>query len=294
MKEIDFTPNTAILFVIYNCDLDNFLKRIISLSKTHLIIVIDNSENPSYCSEVDIPNIVYVAKKINTGLCKAVNDGIEIAKSRNIKKIIYFDQDSEVDSDLVEKLILSYEKTASLIPNLGVVGPYFVRLDKEPYAINLGRSISENSFIVPETITSGMVFSVELFQKVGGLLEDLFLDFADHEFCWRLTKLGYSIVIDTSIIMVHPVGTNYVKLGYRSIPVSSPTRNYYQMRNTVYLATRGRMINNFDAFKKLFRRLISSLIMIGFARPRLQRIYYFSIGFIDGISGKLGKLQDKV
>lgn len=295
-ENISLDKKLAVLFVTYNCEMTTFLTKITPLCKTKFVIVIDNSDNRICQNDiVSTQNLLFIKNTENTGLCKAINDGVEIARSHNIETLIYFDQDTDVDNELVEKLISSYGKASQIIDNLGVLTPYYISPNQEAYAIKSGKNISEDLSDVKETITSGMIFSIELFQKVGGLLEDLFLDFADYEFCWRLSKLGYCIVIDQSIVMSHQVGLANIKLGNRYIPTSAPIRNYYQMRNTIYLATRGKMLNYHEAFKNVLRRLISALIMLFFASHKISRLHYFGLGIFHGFIGNgfMGKLNYK-
>ena len=60
----------------------------------------------------------------------------------------------------------------------------------------------EHNF-VSYTISSGSLIRKEVFEEVGLMNEDLFIDFVDNELCWRAKFFGYKIFISSRAKMNH-------------------------------------------------------------------------------------------
>jgi len=51
-----------------------------------------------------------------------------------------------------------------------------------------------------------MIIPTGVFQDVGLMYEDLFLDWADLEWCWRVNFKGYKIIGNADMIITHRIG----------------------------------------------------------------------------------------
>jgi len=65
--------------------------------------------------------------------------------------------------------------------------------------------------------------------------EQLFIDYVDTEWCLRLFKLGYPVKIISSICLLHEIGDRTLDFIFFKLPVHSPSRRYYRIRNSFVL-----------------------------------------------------------
>ena len=61
-------------------------------------------------------------------------------------------------------------------------------------------------------ISSGSLIRLDVFDKVGLMLEELFIDFVDIEWGMRAKKNGYICYIANNVLMKHSIGDKSVKI----------------------------------------------------------------------------------
>ena len=206
------------------------------------VFVCDNSsvDNSALFAE-SAPNIVYIANKKNLGLPAAFNkvfkgDYWETADQDNDDQwIIFFDQDSKIESGHINSLINEFKKIREK-NDIGCLGPLYYEINSSQIQIPKSKyRITEHSYAVKSIITSSMLTTLDIIKEVGYWNEDLFLDYADWDFCWRIQKTGKSCCITDVVILKHSLGQGKIKIGPMSFRVAAPIREYYQMRDSRYL-----------------------------------------------------------
>ena len=139
-------------------------------------------------------------------------------------------------------------------------------------------------------ITSGSVYPLSIFEKVGLFRDDFFIDAIDTEFNYRLRTHKYNIWGVGSISMRHKLGnkTTFKLFFFHFRNVNyPPIRIYYVLRNHTIV---NRLYPHyFDAFNFyrffLFRRLCQVLLYEPDKRKKLKAMFY---GLIHGWKGKTG------
>jgi rhamnosyltransferase len=142
-------------------------------------------------------------------------------------------------------------------------------------------------------ITSGSILNVSLLKKVGVFNEDLFIDFVDAEFSYRVIQNGHINLMFSNIILNHALGkliegrslANFKK----TLRIThSPIRVYYIIRNGLYLLFKAKGLN--AIMKKDVLRCIKILKNDLIYNPELVSVYknLFS-GIFDFLRGKMGK-----
>ena len=58
-------------------------------------------------------------------------------------------------------------------------------------------------------ITSGSLINTSIFSEIGGYNEKLFIDEVDHEYCYRIKMLGYSVLQLENILLNHTLGRQH-------------------------------------------------------------------------------------
>ncbi len=140
-------------------------------------------------------------------------------------------------------------------------------------------------------ITSGNLLNLDIWKKIGGFEEKLFIDEVDHEYCLKAVSKGYKILKYKNIPLSHELGQEKeVSLVYRKfcILVHPPIRNYYIFRNNFYIFKKYR--KEFPAFIKVRRKvLLKNLFKIVLFSPeRIKNCVFIFYGIRDYYRGVYG------
>lgn len=242
----------GVVIVTYHPDsslhslVDNLL---INLS---MIVIVDNhsrSENVMemrnrYGSE---KRVKLVLNSDNFGIAKGLNQGCEYLITNGYKYAVLLDQDSRISSESIETLYY----TAVQNMNAAIVGP---RVISECVGES-GGSIESKYFTwkrlfafkreyikegtvqpVELNITSGSVIDLSIWKSIKGFWESLFIQGVDDEYCLRVRKHGFQILINGDTKLNQTYGRmNIVKrLGFSFNPTNhSAERHYLVARNRV-------------------------------------------------------------
>lgn len=220
----------AAVVVLYNPDdgvVDNISTYINQVDK---LFVVDNSENINrdIIKRISAPNIKYIENNTNLGIATALNIGAQNAISENYDYLLTMDQDSKASERMVEVLL----NIAATSKDIGIVVGEHVNPDDQP------KKLVEFTEEILSTVTSGNLLSLSAYQKVGGFLEELFIDHVDHEYCLRMNMNGYKIIKTTKTFLYHKVGdTQIKKLFFLTFCPSyhPPIRLYYRTRNRFFV-----------------------------------------------------------
>ena len=283
------------IIVIYKPDLEELKDVLLLHSSTFSNSVIVN--NSPEINLGDLPkNIHVISCNTNIGLASALNLGISYAKKMGFKMCALFDQDTSFNSsfggDMINKINLykSNKKVA-------LFSPIFFNKVTNSYGYNMIFKFSflirsqpnpENLIVNPDyVITSGSFIRLEAINDVGLMLDKLFIDFIDIEWCLRAKRKKYSIVSFQDIELIHNMGGSSIKFFGKYYPIYTPLRVYYYFRNSFYLYHNENMPIAWkivDFFRNLLR-IIFYLILVDF------RSYFKPIftGIIHGIIKKMGK-----
>ncbi len=240
-------PVIHAIIITYNPDRDNVISLAAALEKqVNHTWIIDNGSSIDISQNFElISNASFVRLNENVGIAKAQNIAIEYGEKKGAEFFVFFDQDSVIGNDFVYGLYSSYAHL-NQSRKIAAVGPVFEDSRfKFMYPQIKLNSIGIRKRIVPKhntgplalsfIISSGMLTSVAVLNDIGNMNEDLFIDYVDTEWCLRAIKCGYEIFADTGVCMQHSIGDNNIKFLVWKLPVHSPMRRYYRMRNMYYL-----------------------------------------------------------
>jgi len=279
--------NVCCIVVRYNSEVDSFRTRVLAMANSIDVFVYDNSKESI---EIEGSHVFYFHNPNNDGLATGLNYCVNWALSLDYTHGVYFDQDSDFDTSLVNDLTASYLNVKDKFNNLFVLGPQPVNKNGKHYPVRLGSQLFNNVHTASEIITSGMVFMLSDVVDLGFFDESLFLDLVDFDLCWRANERGMLCVVDANIKMLHAVGEDLVNVPFRPLPISSPIRNYYQIRNILYVLLYKQKRNFLVVMYYFSRKLINITINLLFADKKLMRLKYNYLGFRDAIKGRMGKL----
>ena len=216
--------------VSFNPDLSLLLQEVKTLMHIGMdIIVVDNgSSNVNDISSLleDLP-ICFIKNGENLGVAHALNEIFEKAIDMQAKAVLTLDQDSLLPDNLLSLITTNFFEN-----NIGIVCPsisYYGKSQKKQ--INM---LVE----VKWAITSGSLIKVDVWKKIGGFNDLLFIDYVDFDFCYRIRSKGYKIYQHRDVVFEHRLGENERRnfLFWKiSIISHSPIRYYYKTRNVVFL-----------------------------------------------------------
>jgi rhamnosyltransferase len=266
------------------------------------VLIVDNSESETGRVSSHAVAAAYgadfVGNPLNVGVAAAQNVGLRIAREIGKSHVLLLDQDSALQLETVDRLIDAFislrdsgQAVAAVGPSLidprsGYRAPFprlrHVRMEKlHPAA---GETVACDVLI-----SSGCLISLEAVERVGLLDERLFIDYVDFEWCLRAQSFGFNVYGVGDAVLSHTIGDSPVKVLGRLIPLHSPVRNYYFIRNGLlffgkpYLALRWRI--------HLLYRVTAQCVLFGVFYPqRLRRTGWMLRGLWDGVLGHGGRL----
>ncbi len=251
-------------------------------------IIVDNASKEDFSAPCHL-----IKLDSNYGIAKAQNRGIKYALRQNAEAIIFFDQDSSIADELFIKKLYQpiLDKKAS------ITAPVFtdlargfiysiVDIDKHGKRTKYYPAIDDAPFKVSNVISSGTMVDVQALTEIGYMVDELFIDYVDTEWCLRAYNKGFDILVIPNARMTHSIGDKTLKLGAFYVPKHSPFRRYYRIRNAFYLL-RQAYIPKRLAYREISFAIIHQMILIAVAKgERLAYISSFYRGLRDGTLGR--------
>ncbi len=274
--------------ILYN-PAANYLENIRSYAGlVEKVYIIDNSEFPPECRQEEISSIgnaTLILNNQNLGIAKALNQGIKLAMADGFDWVLTMDQDSSFDGDNFQNYLASLEKLDDS-ENAAVTGVVY-----EPGKLKVPEKITSANML----ITSGSFINIEIFKRLGGYLEKLFIDEVDHEYCFRAKLAGYQVLLFEHIFLKHNLGesrevNNLMKNRKIKRNIHSSTRLYYIIRNTIYLKS-----NYAKSFPEEITTLQKDVLIriknrLLYADRKFYSLRLIFLGIYHSLIGRYGKL----
>ncbi|MGN6527462.1 MAG: hypothetical protein ACTHL8_13830 [Burkholderiaceae bacterium] len=205
------------------------------------IVVVDNTPGGHRGFALP-PRFEVIVNGDNFGIGQALNIGLREARRLGATEVILFDQDSSPSANLARMLSNALRDAVREFGPRVAVAPLHVddgtgrlTLASGPRPARRHPARFERASHLP---TSGILLPLPELDPTDEFSDDLFLDFADWEWCWRLGLHGWIFVRDTNIAMLHRMGISerrYLGLRFHVPPVY---RHYFQFRDTLRLVGR--------------------------------------------------------
>ena len=271
----------AACIVTYNPELARFSECLSAVAEqVEHVFVVDNGSNETsgveaLCREYD--NAIFVPLGENKGIAAALNMGCTAADEKRCTAVLTLDQDSVCEDGLVEKL------AAHLAKDVGIAAPWISYAGNEGY-YDLPQ---DGPYEVEWTITSASLTSIDAWRKIGGFDEALFIDSVDRDFCIRLRRAGYRVVIDPATSLSHELGDmRCVRILGKVIHITnhSSFRKYYIARNKILLAKKGE-ISSAECVREISQEFFKALLLEDNKASKISRLMH---GIVDGLQGRMG------
>ena len=233
--------------VVYNPNKERLKECLKSIfSQFHQLIVFDNNGS---CRELfaDDERFVYLTENQNRGLAYALNKIMEKALLFGYDWLVTLDQDTLLPINLLE----SYQRYI-YEDNVAVLSPQVIDSRRKYLKVeNVNEDVTEVEFC----ITSASCTNLNIWKRLNGFDEWLFIDFIDNDYCKRVRLSGYKIMRLNKVVINQQFGDielksprivqfylklseilhnkNIAKLSYKK--KVNPLRVYYVHRNLLYL-----------------------------------------------------------
>jgi rhamnosyltransferase len=273
------------------------------------ILILDNGgiKGKIYSDLSAYKNLNLVSFGENIGIASALNYGFDFANRENYEFAITFDQDSDPSINMVAGLVYTWKSIRNINPKIGAIGPKFydsrggvsypfLSMKGSGFFVNKIYSALDINFDVSPVdllITSGMLVPVSMWMEGYKFNDDLFVDYVDTEWCFRVKNNGFQNYGYFGEQMNHQVsdsaGFNFLGMMVLSY---SPIRRYFYYRNTIkYLHF------NYVPFGNKLRILFGLLIRTPFIffvdlNP-IRSLKFAFLGLLDGIAGQGGSFPSK-
>ena len=215
------------------------------------VIVVDNGsrENGFHQFEEHFPGNIYIRSDENLGFAGGNNLGVSVAKG---EYLFFVNNDAEVTNTCISVLveILQSDNRIGMVSPLICYFPEHEEQKENPviqYAgmprVNsfTGRSkmqgkgmVNSGQFDAPFQTGyahgAAMMIPRTVFDKVGPMAEDYFLYYEEIDWCERIRKAGYDILVVPKAVVWHKESSTMKSLGQQ--------KTYYMARNRIWFMKR--------------------------------------------------------
>lgn len=214
--------------VTYNPNLDRLKENVCAISpQVSNVFIYDNGSSnvTEIVNKFQSDNCTVIDSGTNSGMAVALNQLADKAVQNGFQHIIFLDQDSVAQPNMVKNLSELIEDS------IGIVCPAIIdrnspdKKDEHPFLAS-----------VNHTITSGSLVNLKAYKNVGGYDERLFIDWVDLDFCHNLRLHGYKILRTKSATLLHELGRKEYVI---TIPRKGPDkkwhlRKYYRSNHALF------------------------------------------------------------
>ncbi|RIV22377.1 glycosyltransferase [Fibrisoma montanum] len=249
------------------------------------LIVVDNSDAPIpevIAALTQFKSLTYISNEGNPGVAYALNRAAEAALTLGYTYLLTMDDDTRVPPGMVDAMLTYVSQQGP--DTIGIVG-----------AQSLPDQVQYTAQDVWFTITSGNLLNLRAYAACGPFMESLFIDWVDHEYCFRLKANHYRVIELNYLPLIHRLGmfkeASVLGARVRKWISHSPQRMYYKARNSLYVMKMYEEFLPVSIRRFFYRAMVTDLInVVFFDSNKLQRLRFLLKAYQDYKRGRLGKL----
>lgn len=247
------------IIVTFNPDIELLINVITSLHESVHLLIVKNSLELLPVEILRLKNVVILQLERNYGIAYAQNRGIEEALKLGAEWILLSDQDTVYPNNYIAHMLEIAKKNK--LKNIGALVPVFYDEVKKQYAPIMIRKTRKTRpergqiYKLAHSISSGTLIPVSVLLEVGFMKEELFIDFVDNEWFWRLEKYNLYTYCISDVIIHHQLGDKIEKRFGIKIVSRSLIRFYYIIRNGYFLL-------GYTDYLKGGERILFSLLIV--------------------------------
>lgn len=300
------------LIVTYNPQPDFFVRLDSFYTQLKKIIMVDNGSKPDihYLLRREArkrkSSLTIIYNQSNLGIATALNQGFRWALEHGYHYIITFDQDSCPAPGMLP-IMLKVLSSHVGDGNLAIVAPMVMDPKAEFEAfylrpknrllferVSCKEPVLEN---VTYVITSGSLYDLAAYQKIGPFRDDFFIDYVDTEYCLRAKEKGYKIIVACEAHLSYHQGNRQKRIFWKRdhFPTfHSPLRWYFSSRNRILMLRRYAIHFPHWLLYEMVASFYILIKMLLFETQKVEKLKAIFYGTLDGILGRMGKATDDV
>lgn len=197
------------------------LKALSKKISSHNLIIVNNTKDQISDLAKIIPGTKVLESGKNLGFAAGVNIGIRKAlQDKHTDSVMLFNNDLELTHGTIDML----RKTLFEKDNIGIVSPVLHHSGNQydwggKYSKWTGNAKHQNfeqkpkrNIQVDHVAGAAMLIKREVIELIGGFDERYFLYFEDLDFCLKVSRAGYMIIIDSQVVAEHAVSSSSTPL----------------------------------------------------------------------------------
>lgn len=295
MPENEYLDKVAGMVTLYN-SADSVLDRIHTyVDQVGKLYVVDNSEVPNQPLVAQLTGVsdrvVYLRNDGNLGLGVSLNRAAQQALTDGFAHLLMMDDDSALAEGAVGQLYAT--AVARSETKVGIVSAAQTDISGRQ---RRSKPTAESVVPVLTAITAGSLLNLAAYRVAGPFQDDLFIDWVDIEYSFRLKKYGYQLLLDPQARIIHRIGIRQQTRLLGVVPYRwrshGPLRLYYKFRNSALVLKR-EGDNVPPDFRWRFRwELLRNVIQILLAEPNKGEFFtLIRKALRDARIGQLGKIR---
>jgi rhamnosyltransferase len=250
------------------------------------------------------PALTVILNETNLGVATALNQGVRWALEQGFQYLFTFDQDSRLSPGMVATM-LEVLATRGEDEPLAVIAPVVndpvvnirARYLRPKYNLLYEWTSCKGGVLdnVTYVITSGSLYNLEAYRKIGPFRDDFFIDYVDTEYCLRARQHGYRILVCCEAYLDHRQGERQKRalVGRDHYPTfHPPLRWYYRSRNRIALLRQYALRCPHWLTYEIVASFYTMTKMILFEPQKLAKLRAFLLGTLDGLRGHMGRASD--
>ena len=294
-------PTVTTVTVTFHPDLAVLRSQLEKLPSEALKLIVDNASDSEAIVALRqivacIPRAHLLENASNRGLAAALNEGAKYArKLGDAGYLLFLDQDTEAPCGGVHALIRAYEQLVLAGANPGCIGPRlldpatglehgFHQIFGWRWVRRYPLAVSDAPLSCSNLNCSGTLVTSDIFERLGGFDESLFIDHLDTEWSFRVLAAGYRLYGIPSVYFVHRMGDASLRfwlLRWRLWPYRAPRRHYYLFRNAIRLMGRSYVPFVWKAWATV-KLVVTASVHLVFDRRRYEQLAAMFRGVCDG------------
>jgi GT2 family glycosyltransferase len=236
--------------------------------QNYKVILCDNhsADNSVVYVRENFPSIYIMSAKENLGFAEGNNFAMRHALKNNADFIFLLNNDTIVENDLLEKLVI----TALSDNSIGIVGPAIYDYTNKTLIQEAGMSIDAfgypmamrniNQNYVDAFFISGAALLVKshIVKEIGLFDKNYFMFAEDLDLCWRTQILGYKVIVNTAAKIFHVSGGSITGGVLKSSKYTTNTRRIYlREKNTITTLIKNYGLLNFLRILPVYTLLLT-------------------------------------
>lgn len=284
--------------VCYNPDIARLKMNIEAIrNQVSKVVIVDNASlNVEEIKKMisGYENVDLICNIENKGIAVALNQICYYVKKNDMDWCLLLDQDSVCSNNIIKEYAKNIDNK-----NIGMLCPYIIdeyKITLEQYKRMRLRENDECNY----AITSGSFVKLDIWEKIDGFFEDMFIDGVDADYSYNLRVHGYSILRVNKCYIMHQQGNGTEKThiyrvhrdeaGKKTIKPAyrfnySMMRWYYMARNNWILIKKYKKLNG--VIKPVIVYVIRFLSVLLIEKNKIKIMKAIVNGFRDGVNYRI-------